>query len=156
MKKLGMSLVEILIAVVIFVSAIIPIWGLMSSSHQQVVRSADEIKISQITVEILEQIENYANAETLLEKLNESDGPDGPNPLTSDSLITLRDVEGLKIKVGSFEYYLMPELTVMFTPITNKNNNPIGVMVSLTVSYKSKESMDRTEYMLRGFLSAKK
>lgn len=156
MKKFGMSLVEILIAVVIFVSAIIPIWGLMSSSHQQVVRSADEIKISQITVEILEQIENYANAETLLEKLNESDGPDGPNPLTSDCIISLRDVEGLKIKVGSFDYYLMPELTVMFTPITNKNNNPIGVMVSLTVSYKSKESMDRTEYMLRGFLSAKK
>ena len=134
MKKLGMSLVEILIAVVIFVSAIIPIWGLMSSSHQQVVRSADEIKISQITVEILEQIENYANAETLLEKLNDSDGPDGPNPLTSNGTITLRDIEGLKIKVGSFEYYLMPELTVMFTPITNKNNNPIGVMVSLTVS----------------------
>lgn len=156
MKKPGMSLVEILIAVVIFVSAIIPIWGLMSSSHQQVVRSADEIKISQLTVEILEQIENYGNIEVLLEKLNDNDGPDGPNSLTSNGIITLRDLEGLKIKIGAFDYYLMPELTVMFTAVNDKNNVPIGCMVSLTMSYKSKESLDRTEYMLRGFLSAKK
>ncbi len=58
MSRKGVSLLEILFASGIMVAAMVPLWGLMGSSHKQVTLSADEIRASQIAAEILEQIEN--------------------------------------------------------------------------------------------------
>ena len=56
-RNRGLSLVEIMVGLAILLVAMVPIWGLMGSSHQQVMRSADEIKVSELAIELLEQLQ---------------------------------------------------------------------------------------------------
>ena len=107
MRKRGISLVEILIASAVFLAAVIPLWGLMGSSHQQVVRSADEIKASQLTVEILEQIENSQNIEFLPE-----DDTEKEFVLESGGEISIGGETPVVFKVGDFEEYMEPHLVL--------------------------------------------
>lgn len=151
MTKKALSLVEILIGSAILVSAIIPLWGLMGSSHQQVMRSADEIKASQLTVEILEQIENYFISKDL---------PRGEGieyKLSSGGFINIK--EGTKkIQIGYFEDYFSPVLFLETSERTNNEGDEVGCIVKLTMQYKRKDALgeDVSEYVLRGFVRAKK
>ena len=147
MKK-AITLVEILIAISILVSAIIPIWGLIGSSNQQVMKSYDEIKASQLTIEILEQIENYCFAELLPD---DDDGKD--YKLSSNGTITLND-DSAVIQVGSFEDYFNPTLNIFSNPLFDNQGKLMGCIVSLTMYYKTKEGQE-SKYCLRGFVSAK-
>ncbi len=148
MKK-AITLVEILIATAILLSAIIPIWGLIGSSNQQVMKSYDEIKASQITMEILEQIENYCYADSLPYDENGKD-----YSLGSNGTIKISDNSPI-IQVGSFEDYFRPKLNIVARPLYIGNEDkPFGSLVSLTFNGKTKEGHDLI-YELRGFVSAK-
>ena len=150
MNKRGISLVEILIASTVFLAAVIPLWGLMGSSHQQVVRSADEIKASQLTVEILEQIENSQNIKCLPE-----DGEEKEFNLESGGELNLGSETPVALKVGTFDEYMEPHLVITAYTIKDGYNDElvIGRVVSLFMNYKSKEGHD-SKYTLRGFISA--
>ncbi len=153
MRKKAISLIEILIGTVILLAAIIPLWGLMGSSNQQVMRSADEIKASQLTVEILEQIEHYIKAEDLPD---ESDGYKEFN-LVSGGYITLNEGQDkVKIKVGTFEDYLKPKLLIGSSPRYNNSSEEVGRIVTLVMEYERKDGQgsENPEYTLRGFVSA--
>ncbi|MBQ2592942.1 MAG: hypothetical protein II567_06645 [Candidatus Riflebacteria bacterium] len=150
MSKRGMSLVEILIASAVFLAAVIPLWGLMGSSHQQVTRSADEIKASQLTVEILEQLENSQNIKCLPE-----DNTEKEYKLESGGEISLGSEPPVVLKVGTFDEYMSPNLVISAKTIDDGYNNQyvIGCVVTLEMNYKSKEGRD-SSYTLRGFISA--
>ena len=149
MNKKGISYVEIIIATAIFLVAAIPLWGLMGSSHQQVVRSADEIKASQIAIEILEQIENTHNVKCLPDDVAEFD-------LQSGGVIKLGSEDlPIEIKVGDFEDYMSPKLYLSSNPHldTFTDQVEIGRVVTLELEYNSKE-VSNQKYILRGFVSA--
>ena len=155
MIKKAFSLVEILIGSAILVAAIIPLWGLMGSSHQQVMRSADEIKASQLTVEILEQIENYISIKDLPRKGDSAI----EYKLTSGGFINIK--EGTqKIHIGNFEDYFSPRLYLETTEEHYNCNatEEVGRVIKLTMLYNRKDVMgeDESEYVLRGFVCAKK
>ena len=149
MSRKAVTLIEILIAIAVFLIAIIPLWGLMGSSHQQVVRSADEIRISQIAIEILEQIENkntfsYLPEEGVVKEFN----------LHSGGVISLGEDPSIDINLGTFDEYLIPKLCLITIDVNNDNNDMlIGRIVELAIDYKSKEGRDLS-YTLRGFVSA--
>ena len=150
MKK-AITLVEMLIATAILLAAIIPIWGLIGSSNQQVMKSYDEIKASQLTMEILEQIENYCSAESLSD---EEDGKD--YALESNGTIKISE-DSPDVQIGTFDDYFEPKLNVRSVPITVKESlgeKLIGSLVSLTLSYNTKEGHN-SKYYMRGFVSAK-
>lgn len=150
MSKRGLSLIEILIASAVFLAAVIPLWGLMGSSHQQVMRSADEIRASQLTVEILEQIENSNNIKCLPE-----DDTEKEYKLESGGEISLGSEPSVVVKIGTFEEYLDPSLIVSAYTIKDGfvDEVVIGRAVTLVMNYKSKEGKD-LQYTLRGFISA--
>ena len=151
MKKRGLSLVEILIAAAILLAAMIPLWGLMGTSHKQVIRSADEVKASQLAVEILEQLENSHNLECLpKDESNEYS-------FNSEGVATVGGAAGITLHFGKFDEYLMPKFVLSSSPVYNKargdESEEIGRIVSVTIIYNSKEKRD-LEYVLRGFVSA--
>ena len=150
MKRKAISLVEIIIAAVVFLAAAIPLWGLMGSSHQQVLRSADEIKASQIVVELLEQIENSHNLGCL-----PNDNDEKTFNLQSGESITLGSSPSIELKVGAFDDYMAPTLYISSAVAKDAINDDkvIGRTVFLVMDYKSKEGRDLT-YTLRGFVSA--
>ena len=150
MRKRGISLVEILIASAVFLAAIIPLWGLMGSSHQQVIRSFDEIKASQLTIEILEQLENSQNIKCLPE-----DDVQKEFTLVSGGELSLGDETPVALKVGTFDEYMAPTLILSAYSIKDGfiEEIVIGRVVTLVLNYKSKEGRDST-YTLRGFISA--
>lgn len=152
MKKRALSLVEILISTTILLAAIVPLWGLMGSSNQQIMRSSDEIMASQITVEILEQIENYVDIDALPK--GEDDETLSFN-LNSEGAITIK--EGITpIKVGSFGDYFMPKLSISSEPQydNSEDSKLVGRIVTLELEYKSKEGK-LSNFILRGYVSAK-
>ncbi len=147
MSRKAITLIEILIAIAVFLVAIIPLWGLMGSSHQQVIRSADEIKISQIAIEILEQIENnnsfsYLPEEGVVKEFN----------LNSGGVISLGERD---IQLGIFDDYLMPKLQLFTLDVKDivSDEVVIGRIVTLIIEYNSKEGRNLS-YTLRGFVSA--
>ena len=150
MRKRGISLVEILIASAVFLAAVIPLWGLMGSSHQQVIRSFDEIKASQLTIEILEQLENSQNIKCLPE-----DDVQKEFTLVSGGELSLGDETPVALKVGTFDEYMVPTLVLSAYSIKDGfiEELVIGRVVTLVLNYKSKEGRDST-YTLRGFISA--
>lgn len=154
MRRQGLSLVEILIAAAILLAAMVPLWGLMGSSHQQVMRSADEIKASQLAIEILEQLENNFH----LGELPSEDSPKEYN-LNSGGVVTISDTSPSTVKIGTFDSYFMPKLFIETTSIKSfaegRGDQEIGRMVTVIIKYKSKEGRD-LDYILRGFVSAKK
>ena len=147
MKK-AITLVEILIAIAILISAILPIWGLIGSSNQQVMKTYDEIKASQLTIEILEQIENYYYSEQL------PDDDDGKNyNLSSNGTLSLNS-DSTVIQIGSFDDYFTPTLNIFSNPLFDNQGKLIGSIVSLTLYYRTKEGQE-SKYCLRGFVNAK-
>lgn len=148
MKKHGVSLVEILVGASILVIAMVPIWGLMGSSHQQVMRSADEIKASELAIEILEQLENSGITSDLTVDNEE---------LNSDATLTVGGESGVTVRIGHFEDYLRPRLYLSSSSVNDgfSGNREIGRVVELIIEYHSKEGRELS-YTLRGFVSDKK
>lgn len=145
MKKCGFSLIEILIASGIMIAAMVPLWDLLGSSHKQVTLSADEIRVSQLAVEILEQIEN---SQWWPEK-----GEISFIPL-SESMITIGSSNRIEIQIGKFpEYFdLKAVLKIEKFPDTGAE---AGKVVRLILTYKSKETVGKAEkfYDLATFIS---
>lgn len=146
MIKRGFSLVEILIGIIILVISTLPLWGLMGSTHQQVIKSSDELNISQLTVEILEQLEYYYSPIDF-----PGDGFEKKDiSLNVGEEITLVDGKR-KLKIGHFDTYLEPKLSINIPSLSNAEKK-IGCIVSLVMKYKNKEKHNQ-EYVLRGFIS---
>lgn len=86
----GITLVEVLIAAVLLAFTMIPLWGLMGSSHKQAMTSADELRLAQIATEILEQYEAGVLTEELSNKQLQINGfEDNPKHSDYPSYITL-------------------------------------------------------------------
>lgn len=150
MKKHGVSLVEILVAISILLAAMVPLWGLIGSSNQQVMRSADEVKASQLAVEIMEQLENSCCPQCL-----PADDAMQEYNLSSGGVVTIGEEPPVTVKISTFEEYLMPKLYVTASTVADgfTGTRVIGRIVALTIQYRSKEGKD-LEYVLRGFVSA--
>ncbi len=150
-RNRGMSLVEIMVGLAILIIAMVPIWGLMGSSHQQVMRSADEIKASELAIELLEQLQNIGNVDCL-----PNDGEESEFPLNSGGAVPLDEGGAVSLKVGTFEEYFRPKLFISSSNVYDgfTGERVVGRVVSLCIQYKSKEGRD-LEYILRGFVSAK-
>ncbi|PKL44662.1 MAG: hypothetical protein CVV41_04665 [Candidatus Riflebacteria bacterium HGW-Riflebacteria-1] len=147
MTRRGISLLEILIASGIMVTAMVPLWGLMGSSHKQVTLSADEIRVSQLAVEILEQIENKAWIP--------ADGEFAFAP-ASGKLISIGNALKVDVQVGSYPEYLDLKGKIKvsrYPPETSKTE--IGKVMRLMFVYKSKEKVgdEDKEYELSTFVS---
>ena len=152
MKSKGLSLVEIMVSILIFLASIVPMMGLMGSSTQNVVRFSEEIIASQLTIEILEQIKN-SHAVNIFSGDNDSYS----FALTPDSTINIgNQTSALTVNVGTFETYLSPKLTINTEVVKNKFSaeKTIGRIITLEMKYKSKEGKELS-YKLRGFVSAK-
>lgn len=147
MNPRGISLLEILVASSIMVAAMVPLWNLMGSSHKQVTLSADEIKTSQLAVEILEQIENS--------NWWPENGEIGFSPV-SEGRIVLGTTAKLEVSIGSFPEYLdlKGTLAIARHPPTG---NEVGKIVRLILNYKTREKVGNPEktYELSTFLSRK-
>lgn len=147
MNRWGISLIEVLVASAIMVAALVPLWGLMGSSHKQVTLSADEIKASQLAVEILEQIENsqwWPDAGEISFK-----------PL-SEGKLTIGTTSKIDLQIGNFPEYMDLKTTIKIEkyPATGQE---AGRIVRLILNYKSKEKVGTPEkdYELSTYLSKK-
>jgi hypothetical protein len=127
----GLSLLEILIAAGIMVAAMVPLWGLMGSSHKQVTVSADEIRASQLANEILEQIENFRWF---------------PDPgtisfsLVKNSKISIGSSRKIEVQVGDYPDYLAPQGMIEVEAYPAGNS---GRIVRLRIDYKTRERVGK-------------
>ncbi|NCB45466.1 MAG: hypothetical protein BWY02_00404 [bacterium ADurb.Bin157] len=140
-RNSGMSLVEILVACGILIGAMLPLWGLMGTSHKQASMSMDELRASQVAVEIIEQIENIGWTGNVNNVMLVNDG------------VTKID-NNLDITLGEFPEY--QKFTINITTTTIEGSEDLGKIVQLTVNYYSKEltnSGDAKEYTLGTFIS---
>lgn len=135
MIRKGISLLEVLIASSIMVAAMVPLWGLLGSSHRQVTLSADEIRASQLAVEVLEQIENSA--------IMPENGEYSFTPL-SGAVSKVGNTRKIDLRIGEFPDYfdMKAVLDISRFPATG---NEIGKTVKLLLKYKSKEKVGSEE-----------
>ncbi len=135
MNRNGLSLLEIMIATGILVAAMVPLWGLMGASHKQVTISADEIKVSQLALEIIEQIEN--SQWTPVEgEMSFSPG--------SNSSISLGSKSKINIQIGEFPDYLKLKGKVEISGYpTGKPDK--GKIVNLKLFYNPKEKVGKED-----------
>lgn len=146
MSRRGISLLEILIASGIMVAAMVPLWGLMGSSHKQVTLSADEIRVSQLAAEILEQIENVGW---------KPDDGDYQVAAESGKKISIGNTVKIEVQIGSYPEYLdvNGKISVKRYPPSPKVES--GKIMSLMLNYKSKEQVGEEikNYELSTFVS---
>ena len=121
MTRKGLSLLEILIAAGIMVAAMVPLWGLMGSSHKQVTVSADEVRASQLANEILEQMENLRWF---------PDPGEVSFSIIKNSKVAVGTNHRIDVAIGDFPEYLSPEA---------------GRILRLIINYKSKEQVGKEE-----------
>jgi hypothetical protein len=145
MSSRGISLLEILVASGILVAAMVPLWGLMGSSHKQVTLSADEIKASQMAVEMLEQIENS--------QWWPENGEINFDPV-SETKISLGKTSKIDLQIGKYPEYLDLKGTLKIDkyPATGPET---GKIVRLILKYKTKEKVGNPvkDYELSTYLS---
>jgi len=133
MSRRGVSLLEILIASGIMVAAMVPLWGLMGTSHKQVTLSADEIRVSQLAVEILEQIENHGWKPV-----------DGDYPVEAESGSKINLGSGndkIEVQIGSYPEYLALNGKINVTRYPPLPRAESGKIMRLMLNYKSKEQV---------------
>lgn len=117
-----------MIAAVILVLAMIPLWGLMGSSHKQAMTSADELRVAQLASEVLEQIEigSYSVADNSTIDLNpEGHFDDDGNVKNSPFPSYLKNPGGLECRYKESD-------TIRYVTITYKE--PDGKMRRYTLS----------------------
>ncbi|MDN5280120.1 MAG: hypothetical protein PWR01_4085 [Clostridiales bacterium] len=143
----GLSLVEILIASTIMVAAMVPLWGLLGSSHQQVTISADEVRASQMANEIIEQIENS----------NWFPDPGEINfTPVKDSMITVGTSKKVKIAIGDFPDYFKPDCRLEIEKYP-ASGDAYGRIVRLKVNYNAKDKVGNevNTYQISTFIARK-
>jgi type II secretory pathway pseudopilin PulG len=147
MKRKGLSLLEILIAAGIMIAAMVPLWGLMGSSHRQVVISADEVRASQIANEVLEQIEN---SQWLPEE-----GQVNFTPVRGGA-IKIGGSNGINISFGDYPEYLDLQGVLEIEKYPVVSDSP-GRILRLKMIYKAKEKMGSVnkQYMISTFIARK-
>jgi len=138
MSRRGISLLEVVIASSIMIAAMVPLWGLLGSSHRQVTLSSDEIRVSQIAVEVLEQIENLGFAP--------DNGEFSFTPLSGNK-ISVGGAKKIDLMFGEFPEYLdlKAVLDVKKFPATG---NETGKIARLSLKYKTKEAVGVEEKSL--------
>ncbi len=146
MRRQGLSLLEILIASGIMVAAMVPLWGLMGSSHKQVTLSADEIRVSQLAVEILEQIENYGWIPA-----------DGDYQVAAQSgrQISIGNAIKVEVQIGSYPEYLALSGKINVKGYPSPPKADTGKIMRLMLNYKTKEQVgeENKSYELSTFVS---
>lgn len=144
MTRNGLTLVEIVVASVVMIIAIIPLWGLLGSSHRQVVVSSDEVIASQIALEILEQIE-YSGI-----LFDDTDLPGNEYALTGDS--TLNITPDFEIGISTFPEYLEPVAAIeaMRFPDTG---TALGRIASVSIKFSSRDSDRRRTYNISTYIN---
>ncbi len=145
MSTRGISLLEILVASGILVAAMVPLWGLMGSSHKQVTLSADEIKASQLAVEMLEQIENS--------QWWPENGDISFDPV-SEGKVSLGTTSKINLQIGSFPAYFDLKATMKIDKYPAAGAET-GKIVRLILQYKTKEKVGTPvkDYELSTYLS---
>lgn len=145
MKRNGLSLLEIIIAAGILVAAMVPLWGLMGSSHKQVTVSADEVRASQIAAEIFEQIENS----------NWFPDPGEVNfTLVKNGTIKIGTTLKLDLSVGDFPDYLEPKARL---EIEKYPAAGFGRILRLSIDYRPKDKvgLEVKTYQIATFIAKK-
>jgi hypothetical protein len=140
-KRSGLSLLEVLIASGILLAAMLPLWGLMGSSHKQATMSLDELRASQIAAEILEQIENSSWRGDVSNVVLINDG-------------TTKLANNFDIVIGEFPEYQQFTINIETTDINEPEN--LGKLLQLTINYFSKEQTNNSEpksYTIGTFLA---
>ncbi len=140
MNRKALSLVEILVSAFILIFAMLPLWGLMSTSHEETTKSADELKACQLVAEVMDQIEYRCTKDEIV-------------ALNEEEMETGKEIIPGKVKFGDISEfsYLKPVLTIK--PIaTNEKIAACGCIVEVFFTYKNKKGQEET-YWLRGFVS---
>ncbi|GAB4271991.1 MAG: hypothetical protein Kow0029_10200 [Candidatus Rifleibacteriota bacterium] len=147
MTRKGLSLLEILVASAIMIAALVPLWGLMGSSHKQATISADEVRASQISNEIIEQIENSS--------WYPDQGEISFTPLKNGK-VTIGVSKKLEISFGDYPDYLDPKgrLEIENYPTTGVS---VGRIIRLILSYNTKEKVGKEikAYQISTFIPRK-
>lgn len=145
MRRRGLSLIEILIASVLLVATLVPMWGLMGASHRQITISSDEIRASQIALEIIEQIENsgwFPQA-----------GDIHFTPVANGA-VRLGGTSGIEVQIGEFpEYFaLKGRIEVDGFPASGANS---GRVVRVILFYTPREVVGEQEksYQVSTFIN---
>lgn len=135
MSRNGLSLLEILIAAGIMVAAMVPLWGLMGSSHKQITVSADEVRASQLANEILEQMENLHWF---------PDPGEVSFSILKNSKVSIGSNHRIDIEIGDFPDYLSPKGRVEVEKYPSSSPEA-GRILRLIIDYKSKEHVGRED-----------
>lgn len=134
MKTRGMSLLEILIAAGIMIAAMVPLWGLMGSSHKQVTVSADEVRASQLANEILEQIECLGwfpeHGQVSFDPVKNARIKVGSNPK-------------LELEFGEFPDYLEPRVVLEIEKYPASGSFS-GRIIRCRLDYKPKDAVGKS------------
>ncbi|MBI3040010.1 prepilin-type N-terminal cleavage/methylation domain-containing protein [bacterium] len=132
----GFSLIEVVIAAAIAMAAILPLYYLLGSSNVQVAVSADEILVTNLAIELLDQAENLHFME-----LNKSFSEN--LPLKSNSWIVLKKLSNQKVCIGEFPGYLELDGVFNVSPIhadVPKFQN-LGLKIDFELSFFPKERL---------------
>ena len=139
MNKKGMSLLEIVVASCILVAAMVPLWGLLGSSHKQVTVSADEIRASQIALEILEQIENSGwNPDVSVYT-----SPISFKPKSNTKIMVIPN-EKIEIQFGSYPDYLKLEGKIEVEAYS-EDNKEIGKIIRVEILFSPKDKVGKAQ-----------
>jgi type II secretory pathway pseudopilin PulG len=149
MNKKGMSLLEIIVATCILVAAMVPLWGLMGSSHKQVTISADEIRASQIAMEILEQIENSGwnpDAAAYTSPISFT-----PQP---NSKVMIIPKEKIEVQFGNYPDYLKLKGKIEVEAYS-EDDKEIGKVIRVEVLFSPKEKVGKAQksYLASTFIA---
>jgi len=135
----GISLIEIVVAVSILVMAMVPLFGLMGSSHSQISVSADEVMVSQIALEILEQIEAEGaslRGKTFTLKL----------PIVSTGKLSLKPNLVKELNVSPFPDYLALacEISVDSAQPKDAQYKDLASLVTIKVEFTPKKKVGKS------------
>lgn len=133
MQNRGFSLVEVVVAASILVAAMIPLWGLLGSSHRQVTVSTDEIKVSEIATSIIEQIENS--------DVFPDNGTVTFSP-KSDATIVLSKINNLNLSFPEYAKYLNLSGAINITNFPTSSSDG-GKLLKLRMKYSPKAKIGK-------------
>eukprot|EP01156_Anaeramoeba_ignava_P015054 Anaeramoba_ignava/a611396_6.p2 GENE.a611396_6~~a611396_6.p2 ORF type:complete len:152 (-),score=8.00 a611396_6:960-1415(-) len=149
MHRKGISLLEIIVATCILVAAMVPLWGLLGSSHKQVTVSADEIKASQIALEILEQIENSGWKPDLAVYTAPISFTPKPN-----STVTIIPKDKIDVTFGNYPEYLKLNGKIEVEGYSEEDRE-IGTIIRVKLLFYPKEKVGKAQkaYQASTFIS---
>ncbi|NLM17798.1 MAG: hypothetical protein GX221_08795 [Candidatus Riflebacteria bacterium] len=148
--KRGISLVELMVAAFILILAMLPLWGLLGSSHERVARTSDEILAGQMALEVAEQLEQTGFLPETGEVSPDADG----------KLLLTRGSRTLTCLISPFDPYFEPKFAFSSEIVGSPSiESPTrGYVVHIDLSFKTKvdpgsgDSASRKEFSLSCFV----